>query len=333
MAYIAPLVTASGTTFTQFQAGGASGQLERLISAQAATSNPLTAITATATGGGQTIAVPTVQATASPTGGGQTIAVPTSQATVVVGAVATGSLPAGTYYVGYTWATASGGETTMGAGSPAASVSNQFTVSAGNTPTVTIPALPAGASSANIYLSSTGGSNSLLKLYATGVTGTTFVLNSSLWNNSTFANGKTPPASNTTTGTLPAGTYYVGYTFTHAHGETTMGAGSPAASVSAQLTVASGNVPSVTLPSLPVGATAMNVYLSNTNGSNAVLGLFATGVTGAHVISTPRPGTARRSRTRRRRRPLTERVGRSQQALTTSVSPRRTASAKRPRAH
>jgi hypothetical protein len=52
MSYTAPTVVASGTTFAQFQAGGASGHLEKLITAQAATVAPTAAPTATATGGG-----------------------------------------------------------------------------------------------------------------------------------------------------------------------------------------------------------------------------------------------------------------------------------------
>ena len=52
MSYTAPTVVASGTTFAQFQAGGASGHLEKLITAQAATLAPTVAATATATGGG-----------------------------------------------------------------------------------------------------------------------------------------------------------------------------------------------------------------------------------------------------------------------------------------
>jgi hypothetical protein len=54
MSYTAPSITASGTTFAQFQAGGASGHLEKLIAAQAATVAPTSAATATATGGGST---------------------------------------------------------------------------------------------------------------------------------------------------------------------------------------------------------------------------------------------------------------------------------------
>jgi hypothetical protein len=52
MAYSPPTPTASGTTFAQFQAGGVSGHLEKLITAQTATVAPSAAATATATGGG-----------------------------------------------------------------------------------------------------------------------------------------------------------------------------------------------------------------------------------------------------------------------------------------
>jgi len=54
MAYTAPSPAASGTTFAQFQSGGASGHLELLITAQAATAAPTVAATATANGGGAT---------------------------------------------------------------------------------------------------------------------------------------------------------------------------------------------------------------------------------------------------------------------------------------
>jgi hypothetical protein len=54
MAYTNPNIIASGTTFAQFQSGGASGQLEKLIAAQVATQAPTVTGTATATGGGST---------------------------------------------------------------------------------------------------------------------------------------------------------------------------------------------------------------------------------------------------------------------------------------
>jgi len=52
MAYTAPTFVASGTTFAQFQSGGPSGHLERLIAAQGATVAPTVAATANPTGGG-----------------------------------------------------------------------------------------------------------------------------------------------------------------------------------------------------------------------------------------------------------------------------------------
>ena len=53
MSYATPNVQSSGTTFAQFQAGGASGHLERLITVNAgAESNPTTAATVAANGGG-----------------------------------------------------------------------------------------------------------------------------------------------------------------------------------------------------------------------------------------------------------------------------------------
>lgn len=53
MSYANPNVLPSGTSFTQFQAGGASGHLERLIAANSAAElNPTTAATLLAAGGG-----------------------------------------------------------------------------------------------------------------------------------------------------------------------------------------------------------------------------------------------------------------------------------------
>jgi len=128
---------------------------------------------------------------------GALIANPSTQATVNVtgGGANGGALAAGTYYAGYTWVD-SWGQTTLGTG-----VSNQFTVSSGNIPRVTIPSLPTGATSANIYLSNTNGTNTSLKLYATGVSGTTQNLALATWYNGvTFANGTLAPTTNTTEG-------------------------------------------------------------------------------------------------------------------------------------
>jgi hypothetical protein len=50
MSYLAPSIVASGTTFAQWQSGGVSGHLENLITAQVATTAPVTAATVSATG-------------------------------------------------------------------------------------------------------------------------------------------------------------------------------------------------------------------------------------------------------------------------------------------
>jgi hypothetical protein len=79
MSYIAPSVTASGTTFAQFQAGGASGHLELLIAAQAATAAPTVAATLAANGSGNTLAANTYFVVFTETNGfGETTAAPVS---------------------------------------------------------------------------------------------------------------------------------------------------------------------------------------------------------------------------------------------------------------
>ena len=273
MSYSNPSLTASGTTFAQWQAGGLAGHIENLIAAQAATIAPTVAATISLTGGGQSIVNPTVAATAVATGGGRTLANPSVQATVVVGSGSTGSLAAGTYYVAYTFYTPTG-ETTIGTGA-----SNQFTVSAGNDPVVTLPNLPTGATGMNLYLSNTNGLATAVSLYAKGITQATAAtvrLDSSLWFGQTFANATVSPATNTCTGGVPTAATgnYFGYTWVHAHGETTLGT-----SVSTLTAIAAGNVPQITIPALPTGALSANIYMSNTNGVNTALVLYATGVT------------------------------------------------------
>ena len=98
---------------------------------------------------------PTVAGTVNPTGGGTT----------------GGSLTAGNYYLTYTWIdNLSGQETTAG---PQTAV---FAVAAGDIPSVTLPALPSWAASANIYLTAAGGASGSEVLYQTGVTTTTATL-------------------------------------------------------------------------------------------------------------------------------------------------------------
>jgi hypothetical protein len=92
----------------------------------------------------------------------------------------TSTLPAGTYHIKYTWVTASG-ETLA---SPSASI----TTTAGQQIDVTLPAFPAGVISANIYISTTSGSET--KQGST--TTTTYSQTTEL------ATGAALPSSNTT---------------------------------------------------------------------------------------------------------------------------------------
>jgi methionine-rich copper-binding protein CopC len=216
-----------------------------------AQTNPSTQATVD-TDGGNLVANPTTQLTASATGGGAT----------------GGALAAGNYYIAYTWVDEDGNETTIGT-----SVSAQLTVGSTNIPRVTIPALPSGAVSANIYVSDTGGTNTAVKLYKTGVTTTTADLALGTWLDAdgdavTFANAKAKPDTNATGSgaegvILPAGTYYVSYSWLNQDGESTVGT-----SRSAQFTVVAGNIPQVTIPSLPTGATGANIYLTEAGGAS-----------------------------------------------------------------
>src|SRR5271165_3143827 len=74
-------------------------------------------------------------------------------------------------------------------------------------------------------------------------------------------------------GLLAAGTYYAQYTFVDPFGETLAGG------ESAQFTVAAGQVPTVTLPALPVGVQAINLYLTAPGGAAGTETLYATGIT------------------------------------------------------
>lgn len=64
----------------------------------------------------------------------------------------------------------------MGLESTASPESAHFTVVAGNIPQVTLPPLPSGVASINIYLSPVGGASGSEVQYATGVTATSFNL-------------------------------------------------------------------------------------------------------------------------------------------------------------
>ena len=178
-----------------------------------------------------------------------------------------GHLAAGTYFVYYTYTYSNGTET---AASPN---SAWFTVAAGYIPLVTLPPLPLDATGYNIYLSDPSADPGSATLYAAGITTPTWTLA-----NAVPPTGISPPSTasaiaaptvkasggGTTGGQLAPGTYFVLYTF--AYPNNTESFPSPN---SATFVVTAGEIPQVTLPALPTGASGYNIYLSN---SSAVAG-------------------------------------------------------------
>jgi hypothetical protein len=212
MSYANPNVVPSGTSFTQFQAGGASGHLERLIAANsAAEPNPTVAATLSATAGGTVggLLAPGVyfanftetngygETTVSAESGPVTIAAqaaPTGVPTVVVSGTG-GTLPAGVYRGKFTYvdanpnASSAFGETTPG-------TEFSFTQTSGSGPIITINdgGLPSWASGRNLYLTLAGGATNTEVLAFTGITGVTYTITTSPTTNATA-----PPTANTTT--------------------------------------------------------------------------------------------------------------------------------------
>jgi hypothetical protein len=84
-----------------------------------------------------------------------------------------------------------------------------------------------------------------------------------------------PTGGGATGGLLAPGQYYLKITVTNGFGET---AASPEAG---PFTVAAANIPQVTLPSLPAGASGFNVYLTAPGGASGTETLYAANVTGA----------------------------------------------------
>jgi hypothetical protein len=107
-----------------------------------------------------------------PTANSSSLGDPTTPPTVdpIGGGVTGGNIATGSYYMTYTFV-GEEGETTSGS-----SESGQFSVSYGNVPRVTLPALPTGATSINIYLTLPGGGPGTEILYRRRVTTTTYDL-------------------------------------------------------------------------------------------------------------------------------------------------------------
>jgi hypothetical protein len=110
--------------------------------------------------------------------------------------------------------------------------------------------------------------------------GVAVLLNNLIAANPAIANATTAPTvtatgGGTTGGFLPAGAYFLKYTWTDGAGETL------ASSESATFTVAAGNIPQATAPSIPTGASGWNMYLTPTNGASGTETLYSVGNTGA----------------------------------------------------
>jgi len=86
------------------------------------------------------------------------------------------SLPTGTYQWRWTNVDAGGGES-----HPSSNYSSGAMTNGSSKPRVTFAALPSGVVSRNLYLTNTGGAAGTEKLYATGITGTTYDLTSASW--------------------------------------------------------------------------------------------------------------------------------------------------------
>src|SRR5262249_16001071 len=196
-----------------------------------------------------------------------------------------GYLAPGTYYVVYTFVYPNGAETL------ASRASAPFTVTAGQIPQLTLPLLPVGGTSYNIYLSNPSATPGSATLYATRLTVSTFNLS-----NAVPPGGATPPATNPVTGapsvtptvnptgggasggTLTPGTYFVFYTSVNAGGTQ-----SPPSPSSSLFTVTAGNVPQVTLPPLSSGVTGYNLYLSDKTAQSGTGVLWIAGITSTVV--------------------------------------------------
>lgn len=203
---------------------------------------------------------------------------PTVAATGAV-TTATGGLAAGTYIFAYTWVSA-GGETTIGSSTSA----GQIVVGTTELITLTIPALPSNATSANIYITSAGGAApATLQLYRTGITATTVACTTAIptgtavpgSNTATLPNPAIAPVVNvsgggTTGGLLQAGAYYLKYTFYNANGETAVSA------ESVVFTQVAGYIPTVQIQPLPPGATGAKIYLTAAAGASDSETLYMT---------------------------------------------------------
>lgn len=109
---------------------------------------------------------------------------PTTPNTLLTTSASTGgsttNLPTGSYRFRYSNVDSGGGESLTTESTNALSLTN-----GSSQPRVTFPALPTGVTSRNLYVTNTGGAAATEKLYATGITGTTYDVTSASWTNGT----------------------------------------------------------------------------------------------------------------------------------------------------
>ncbi len=159
---VAVAVPATSLNWAALKNGGLKAGLDAIVAANATKANPTTTATVVNNGGG---------------GSG-------------------GSLPAGTYYVSYSFVDAFG-ETLIGGRSAS------FTTTGTMIPRVTLPSLPSNVNQINLYCTPTGGAAGTEYLYATGIAATTFDMSYALPTDP----GATQPQANTTG--ITAHTYQV----------------------------------------------------------------------------------------------------------------------------
>ena len=230
---------------------------------------------------------PQVAPTVIPTGGNTPAVNPSGSGPATV----SGYLAAGTYYVVYTFTYPNGSETLS---SPA---SIPFTVAAGDIPQVTLPLPPVGATGYKIYLSNSSATPGSATIYSSVGTVSTFnLLNACpragprrrgpipLSAHPRLPRSSPPPRRAHPGGALSPGTYFVFYTVVGGSGSQ-----SPPSPSSAAFVVSRGNIPSVTLPPLPVGGLSYDLYLSDATAQSGTGVLFASGITTTTVILTTDP--------------------------------------------
>jgi hypothetical protein len=199
---------------------------------------------------------------------------PNAAASVGSTADATG-LPAGTYFVKYTWANNLNGETQS-------SAEQSIIVASASDVTVGLPAAPFGSFNGNVFISTVSGAEKFSGTVAGGATLTIKTL-------PVFAARSAPASSLATitttadgTSSLTANTYFVDYVWRNSAGQLT------AASLEQTVTLTATGSITVQTPSAVTGASNANVYIGTVSGGEKLAGTTA----GNTVVIKSLPGTA-----------------------------------------